>query len=124
MKGPSKLDEAIAKWRREMAAQGVKSRHVLDELENHLREEVAKQIRSGADPAEAFKIAVQRIGQGAVLRKEFAKLDTSKHQRLLRLFRATCFITGPFMLLVCGLALLNSDSVSVGEMAPLLMAFA
>ena len=34
MKGPFKLDQAIAKWRKEMTAQGVRSRDVLDELEN------------------------------------------------------------------------------------------
>src|SRR6476646_4815090 len=93
------LTQAIAKWRKEMAAQGVKSRDVLDELENHLREDVGNQVGGGTDAAEAFKVAAQRIGQGAVLKREFAKLDRRK-QRLPDIFRITCFVTGPFMLLV------------------------
>jgi hypothetical protein len=102
MKNRFKLDEAIATWRRESAAQGVKARDVLDELESHLREDVAAQIKAGTCEAEAFQIAVERIGQGAALAREFATLDAGKHKRLTNIFRLTCFVTGPFMLLLSG----------------------
>src|ERR1051325_5470113 len=119
MNGPFKLEKAIAKWRKDMTAQGVKSRDVLDELENHLREDVAAQIQSGMDAAEAFEIAAQRIGRGAVLKREFAKLEASKHQRLTRLFRIACFITGPFMLLLSGWLLYDLDRGSFHQPASL-----
>jgi hypothetical protein len=109
MKGPFKLDQAIAKWRKEMTAQGVRSRDVLDELENHLREDIAAQIQSGTSEVEAFDIAVQRIGRGAALHREFAKLDASKHKRLSKLFRISCFVTGPFMLVLSGWLLYDPD---------------
>jgi hypothetical protein len=102
MKARFKLEKAITKWRKEMAAQGVKSRDVLDELENHLREDVTNQIDAGTDAAEAFSIAVQRIGKGAALEREFAKLDASKHKRLTNIFRIYCFVSGPSMLLLSG----------------------
>src|ERR1051326_6302062 len=102
MNGPFKLDQAIAKGRKRMAAQGVKSRDLLDELESHLREYVAAQISSGNGAAEAFEVAAKRNGRGAVLKREFAKLDASKHRRLTSLFRVSCFITGPSMLLLSG----------------------
>ena len=104
-----------------MAAQGVKSRDVLDELENHLCEDVANQVHSGTDAAEAFKIAAQRIGQGAVLKKEFTKLNVGKPSLLPAIFRATCFISGPFMLLVGAWAVLDSDGVSFGQGTSLLV---
>jgi hypothetical protein len=115
LKRPFKLEKAIAKWRKEMVAQGVKSRDVLDELENHLREDVANQIEAGTDVAEAFSIAVQRIGKGAALEREFAKLDASKHKRLTNIFRISCFITGPSMLLLSGWLLYDPDSVSFDQ---------
>jgi hypothetical protein len=57
------LDEAITAWRRELAGGGVKAAEILDELENHLREDVGQQLRSGFKEQQAFEVAVRRIGQ-------------------------------------------------------------
>src|ERR1051326_733928 len=119
MNGPFKLDQAIAKWRKEMAAQGVKSRDLLDELERHLREDVAAQISSGNGAAEAFEVAAKRIGRGAGLKREFAKLDASKHRRRARLFRVSFFIPGPSMLLLSGWLLYDFDRGSFDQPASL-----
>ena len=70
------LDQAIAEWRRQMAAGGVKAREVLDELESHLREEVEQQKLAGSSPEQAFELAVQQIGQAAALEGEFGKVGT------------------------------------------------
>jgi hypothetical protein len=66
------LEQAIADWRRQMKG-GIKSREVLDELENHLREDVKQQVQSGKTIQQAFKIAVQRLGSVRALKTEFEK---------------------------------------------------
>ena len=58
------LDQAIADWRRKMVAGGIKSPDVLDELECHLRDEIERQIHSGAHEQHAYRAAVASIGPG------------------------------------------------------------
>jgi len=68
------LEESIGEWRRQMAAAGLKNANLLDELENHLREEVARQMDSGAMAHQAFEMAVVRIGPATTLNQEFKKI--------------------------------------------------
>lgn len=68
------LEHAIAEWRRQMLASGIKAPDVLDELESHLRDELDHQLRRGLDPQDAFQSAIQNIGQPKLLKTEFAKL--------------------------------------------------
>jgi hypothetical protein len=79
------LDEAIARWRRQMISGGVKMTEVLDELESHLREDVESQVQSGFSEERAFEVCVQRIGQAGLLKREFAKVAASKWAFLRRL---------------------------------------
>ncbi|MDB6020719.1 MAG: clpC [Pedosphaera sp.] len=67
------LETAIATWRQQMQAGGIKNPGVLNELENHLREDVAMQVLGGMDAQQAFEAAVRRIGEAGALRAEFAK---------------------------------------------------
>jgi hypothetical protein len=53
------LNEKISEWRRQMLDAGINTPVPLDELENHLREDVERQIDSGSDPLKAFEIAVR-----------------------------------------------------------------
>ncbi|MEO8428482.1 MAG: hypothetical protein ABI651_15375 [Verrucomicrobiota bacterium] len=46
----------------------------LNELENHLREDIEQQVRSGLSAQQAFEVAVQRIGQARALETEFKKV--------------------------------------------------
>jgi hypothetical protein len=71
------LDQAIAAWRQQMSAGGVKTRAILDELESHLRDDIEQQIRSGIAAQSAFENAVQRIGQPYALKTEFAKVGAT-----------------------------------------------
>jgi hypothetical protein len=73
-----KLDDAIKKWRREMAQAGVRGEEVLDELENHLREQVAQLINSGVTEEEAFQSASAQLGEGRLLQMEFAKAERER----------------------------------------------
>jgi hypothetical protein len=73
-----KLDQAIANWRRQMVAAGVKSPASLDELESHLREDVERQTRLGTPPETAFELAMARIGEPTALKAEFAKIRRTR----------------------------------------------
>jgi hypothetical protein len=68
------LDQAIAEWRRQMVAAGIKTPATLEELENHLREDVEEQRRSGINAQDAFKVAAQRVGPPGALKAEFRKM--------------------------------------------------
>jgi hypothetical protein len=69
------LDQAISGWRQQMAASGIKMLDVLNELENHLREDVDQQVRSGLTQQQAFDAAVQRMGESKALKREFRKVN-------------------------------------------------
>jgi len=83
MKPPAKpkvsmfdLEPAIANWRRQMLAAGIKTPVPLEELELHLREEIERQIKSGLDGPRAFEISVARIGEAVLIGTEFKKIST------------------------------------------------
>lgn len=56
-----------------MLAAGIKSPVPLEELESHLREQIAEQVQSGVSEHVAFETTVAQIGQGRDLQTEFAK---------------------------------------------------
>ena len=87
------LNLALSEWRRKMAAAGIESGELLDELESHLRDDVEEQVRSGADAEQAFDSAVRRIGTARALRKEFAKSGRPAGALLLRFLRSFYFIS-------------------------------
>lgn len=68
------LNQSIAEWRRQLAANGIKDEAILDELEGHLRESVARQTNSGMEAQHAFNAAVDDIGEARNLRLEFRKV--------------------------------------------------
>jgi hypothetical protein len=67
------LESQIDAWREETLATGMSSDAVA-ELESHLRDDVARQIKSGAGESDVFENAVRDLGQSADLRKEFKKV--------------------------------------------------
>lgn len=68
------LEQAIADWRNQMLAAGIKSPVPLEELETHLREEIEQQMKSGLNEQEAFNHVVEKIGQPSLLKTEFKKI--------------------------------------------------
>jgi hypothetical protein len=85
------LDTAIAEWRQQMLAAGVKTPVPLDELESHLREDIEHQMWSGLNAQQAFGIAVGRIGQANLLKMEFkkvGKMDKAQQRKLASLIFA------------------------------------
>src|ERR1051326_6379004 len=72
------LEQAIAQWRRQLAAGALTAPEVLDELESHLRDDIEAEVQSGSDIGAAFAGAVQRIGPAGFLQCEFDKIGPTK----------------------------------------------
>jgi hypothetical protein len=79
------LEQAISAWRRQMESVGVKNPEIVDELESHLREDLARRVQSGESEEQAFEAAVQDVGQASLLKHEFAKLGRRKWAWLRKL---------------------------------------
>jgi len=86
------LEKAIADWRQQMVAAGVKNGEVLNELESHLRDDIEQQMRTGLAPQRAFETAVERMGHGQALKREFEKMGVTKMDLLTKLKQ---FLLGP-----------------------------
>ena len=68
------LEKGIASWRGQMRAAGITSPRLLDELENHLRDEIERQMKLGLNDQAAFAMATESMGRGNLLRAEFQKV--------------------------------------------------
>lgn len=64
------LERELQKWRQEMAAPGL-TPEIIAELEEHLRDDIERQVRSGIAAPDALQGALQRLGQPQALRHEF-----------------------------------------------------
>lgn len=84
------LEQAIAAWRKQMLAAGIKTPEPLEELESHLREEIERQLKSGLCEQQAFEMATGRIGQASELKREFKKVGDTLEARLVKLMGAAC----------------------------------
>jgi len=101
------LDVQIGEWRARMAAGGIKSPVVLDELESHLREEIERQVRAGMDERKAFEIAAQKIGGSDLLKAEFRKIQRSREIPVGRLAGVACCVTAALYSLMLAPALVT-----------------
>jgi hypothetical protein len=72
------VESQIAEWRAYVAtAPGVNGRDV-DELEDHLRQQIADLNEVGLAADEAFLVAVKRLGEVDVLSREFARENSGR----------------------------------------------
>ena len=74
---PFDLNHAIQQWRADLAQSAAFRGENLDELETHLRDSVAAWQARDLSAEEAFYIAAKRVGSGAVLVKEFGKVNVT-----------------------------------------------
>ena len=81
------MNEQIKIWRSELSHKQTLEKSDIDELENHLREEIEQLTESELTQEEAFLVAAHRLGHSESLSEEFAKVNTSILWRK-RLFRA------------------------------------
>jgi hypothetical protein len=104
------LEPSIANWRRQMLAAGINTPVPLEELESHLRDEIARQTESGLSEAEAFQSAVQEIGSAHTVRNEFEKVEATEAARRWKEGQIRLgAILGSLQLIVIGDVLFNSD---------------
>ena len=70
------IEQSIAEWRRQMVAAGIAEPEPLNELEMHLRADIASLVKVGKPEPEAFELARSRLGSGTAVRLEFDKIST------------------------------------------------
>jgi len=58
-----------------MLAAGIQTPVPLEELEIHLREDIAQQMKTGSNQQDAFTSAVQKLGSAHTVQTEFMKVD-------------------------------------------------
>src|SRR3989337_3947687 len=67
------VESQIAEWRAYVANASGVSGHDVDELEDHLRHQIAELNAAGLAADEAFLVAVKRMGDVDALSREFAR---------------------------------------------------
>ena len=91
MKDEFNLEQAIADWRQQMLVAGISAPAPLEELEIHLREDIAQQMQSGLSAQPAFGIAVEKIGPTSELNREFKKIGAPmKITKIIKLAGVIC----------------------------------
>jgi hypothetical protein len=73
MTATSTIDPQVATWRAALLSHKTVSNADADELEGHLREQIADLIDTGLSADEAFLIAVKRLGEVDALTAEYAR---------------------------------------------------
>ena len=111
------LEQAIADWRRQMLAAGIKTPVPLEELESHLRDEIERQMKSGLNEQNAFEISVQQIGQANSLKMEFTKIGEAKHTWERKLMRIFCPAFAFLYLLWCSYFLFKIEMSAAERMS-------
>jgi hypothetical protein len=108
------LEQAVAEWRRQMVKAGIKTPVPLDELEIHLREDIAQQMRSGLNAQQAFGIAAKKIGQAPELKREFKKVSAPMDmQKIIKLAGVIFVALALFCPLFLFLSFFLDDSLSL-----------
>lgn len=92
------LNQAIAGWRTELAAHPGLTKDNLRELESHLREGVAAEVKLGSSEREAFAKALKQIGPSTQLASEFALENTGPIWRQRLFWMALAALVLPALL--------------------------
>src|SRR4249920_2401011 len=72
------VESQIAEWRAYVARALSVNGHDVDELEDHLRHQIAELREAGLTPDEGFLIAVKRMGDVDSLSREFARENSGR----------------------------------------------
>ena len=94
-----------------MLSAGIKTPVPLEELEIHLREDIAQQMQSGLSAQPAFGIAVKTIGQAPELKREFKKVSGCGQPLRPQYLRIYCYVVAlPMLLVSLGMLAMNEIS--------------
>jgi len=75
------LNKSVSAWRQGLLSTGYCTRIEIEELEEHLREEVRTLENKSLSTEEAFIIASKRLGDPKEISREFGKIDLSNFWR-------------------------------------------
>ena len=106
------LNSAIQNWRSALGAQPNFRDSDLDELEDHLSEEIRVLKAAGLTEEEAFLISFRRLGKPEDLNGEFAIADPRRRRR----FRLSWMITGALALIFLWLAVDVLTNIGTGTL--------
>jgi hypothetical protein len=98
------LEKSIADWREQMLAAGIKSPVPLEELENHLREEIRRQMESGLRASDVIEVCTRQIGQPESLKNEFRKIERNIMKRILIISLGTAGVLAGMALIMPAVA--------------------
>jgi hypothetical protein len=105
------LEQRIAEWRQNMAKASGHRRELLEELEEHLREEIKRLARSGVAEENAFDLAVSKLGAPSAVAAEYDKLTSAQRTWWPVKVARICAIA---VMLLAGVALvLRADKIGV-----------
>lgn len=79
------LEQSIANWRQHMLAAGIETPMPMEELEIHVHEEIERQLKFGLSAQTAFLIAVEKIGQPEIIKREFKKTEGTLMKRIVKI---------------------------------------
>ncbi len=127
------LDKAIASWRRSFRYRRVFFEDDLEELERHVRDHATWLVEQGVEEKEAFRKAVQSVGDFGAMETEYRKVFWAKlkHRRSLlreivwgaRMFSNYLKVALRHVRKHTGYALLNVFGLAVGLACCLLIVF-
>jgi len=107
------LNQTIKHWRKALDAEPNLRSSDLDELEDHLREEITALMTDSLSEEEAFIIASRRLGKPEDLSGEFAIADPERR----RSFRLSWMITGALALALVWLASIVLSNLGAGALS-------
>jgi len=111
----AETENQIAGWRAAILRGRAVDAADADELEGHLREQVADLETAGLAPDEAFLIAVKRLGEVDALTAEFAREHSDRLWKQLAISRTDGEPRQP-LVVVLGFALLAAVLIQVGRL--------
>jgi len=113
------LEQAIATWRQQMLRGGIKAPVPLDELESHLRDQLA----GGRVNQQTFDAVVAQFGNAHLLRSEFKKVKRSNMKRkIIIAFAVLAFLVGASIIMPAAAQhnRRNANKWATDEVVPLL----
>lgn len=117
MSAEMELEAQIDRWRTYVQARQAISATDVDELEDHLRGQVADLRATGLDDDEAFLIAIKRLGNLDAVSREFAREHSERLWKQLALLPHDDAESGPAwreLAVVLGLAVVAGLAVKAG----------
>ena len=94
------IDEQVKRWRIRLKKNPIYASSDVDELESHLREEIAQLQSKELAAEEAFIVAAHRLGDSKCLDEEYAKISACLYLKRSKVFIGLGIYTSLILVLV------------------------